>query len=899
MWKALWLAYFVAATVAASFASSSSEPFVQDRVPGAYLFELEDGHDVSALHEDIAGHGTVRMHLDYKLFRGVSVQLHDRQNANAKAMEIAAAAAPAVKNVWPILVYKLTGGDDIQVINSPGGGQVHLLTNDTRDDDDVWSPHKMTQVDKLHAEGITGKGIKIAVIDSGIDYTHPALGGCFGKGCLVSFGHDLVGDAYRGSLDEPRPDGDPRDCFGHGTHVAGIIAARPNPLRFAGAAPGATLGAYKVFGCVGDAALDVIVAAYHMAYEDGADIITASIGAWSGWAEDPLGVAVTRIVERGVPCVAALGNDGLLGPFYTSSPADARGVIAAGSFRSALEPMLLSVSHYVVDGGRPQRFGYVPVFVPPGLEDQNQWDVKLPVYATSHDVAVRNDACEPLPDSTPDLRQSVVLIRNGGCRAVVKARNAAAKGARYILVYSNGGPIYPMWLFSLRASVTGAGMVLAETGEAMVAALKAGRNVTADMASPYKAGYMPIGVEMPRTGGAVSPSSTWGPGWRMELKPTAGTPGDTILSTRPNNSYSVESGTSMATPLMAGIVALIAEARGTLDPALMANLLSATAKPQLYNDQSGFIVGQLAPAFSQGGGLVQAHDAAYAKTMVEPPGLSFNDTDHFQERLSFVISNKDARDITYHVSHVPTRTVYTLSSNYSMEPSPLPTPYDFVDSHAALKFSEQSVTLNPGHRREVFVSAQPPRDVDAKRLVLWSGYIAINGSDGTSLSLPYQGLTGSLHDATVLGPKGTVFVTTQSRRWTPLEANSTVTLPAPGQWKLGDDIFGVAVNGALGSPQIRAYMVPLTTCPPKNLTVDDPLGSGKFKTIGQPDGSPLRLNGRQGHVVPFNGLLDSGHYAPAGKYKFVVYELHLYGDEKKLSDWDVGESQGFRIRYAR
>ncbi|KAG6049255.1 hypothetical protein E4U39_006350 [Claviceps sp. Clav50 group G5] len=87
------------------------------------------------------------------------------------------------------------------------------------------------------------QGLKIALIDSGIDYTHPAPdNGCFGKGCLVSF------------------------------------AAQPNPLGFIGAAPGVTLGAYRMFGCDGLAGDDMILAAYNKAFEDGANIITVSIG---------------------------------------------------------------------------------------------------------------------------------------------------------------------------------------------------------------------------------------------------------------------------------------------------------------------------------------------------------------------------------------------------------------------------------------------------------------------------------------------------------------------------------------------------------------------------------------------------------------------------------------------
>jgi subtilisin family serine protease len=91
----------------------------------------------------------------------------------------------------------------------------------------------MTGVDKLHNMGIYGAGTFIAVVDSGVDYTHPALGGGFGAGFKVSKGYDFVGDAYTGS-DGAVEDSDPQDCSGHGTAVAGIIGANSNPMNFTG-----------------------------------------------------------------------------------------------------------------------------------------------------------------------------------------------------------------------------------------------------------------------------------------------------------------------------------------------------------------------------------------------------------------------------------------------------------------------------------------------------------------------------------------------------------------------------------------------------------------------------------------------------------------------------------------
>ncbi|KAF6804357.1 peptidase [Colletotrichum musicola] len=84
----------------------------------------------------------------------------------------------------------------------------------------------MTQVDRLRAEGYTGKGIRIGIVDSGVDYTHPALGGCFGDGCLVAYGRDLTGDDYF-PPESPSPDADPYDgCVGH----AALPSKQPTQL---------------------------------------------------------------------------------------------------------------------------------------------------------------------------------------------------------------------------------------------------------------------------------------------------------------------------------------------------------------------------------------------------------------------------------------------------------------------------------------------------------------------------------------------------------------------------------------------------------------------------------------------------------------------------------------------
>ncbi len=139
---------------------------------------------------------------DSSIFKGASIQFHDAESAADEAEALAGLAS--VKRVWPNRVYDLPNDKVVWTGKSKdaSAAQSNLKRQVASD---TFSPHLMTQVDKLRAKGVIGKGIKIGVIDTGIDYTHPALGGCFGPGCLVSYGSDIVGDDYTG-FNTPVPD---------------------------------------------------------------------------------------------------------------------------------------------------------------------------------------------------------------------------------------------------------------------------------------------------------------------------------------------------------------------------------------------------------------------------------------------------------------------------------------------------------------------------------------------------------------------------------------------------------------------------------------------------------------------------------------------------------------------
>ncbi|KAB5517533.1 peptidase S8/S53 domain-containing protein [Coniochaeta sp. 2T2.1] len=854
-------------------------------VPGAYIVEYEDGHDSSSVMGAIEGNATKRMDFNFKLFKGVSIKFKDVETAEENAAQLA--ESPAVKNVWQVKLFP----SPQHTVHSTGGVAGNALSRRQAGGNDTFTPHVMTQVDQLRAKGITGKGIKIAVIDTGTDYLHPALGGCFGSGCLVSYGADLVGDAFNGS-NARNPDPDPLDnCAGHGTHVAGIIAAQSNnPYGIIGAAQGVTLGSYRVFGCDGDTPNDVLISAYNMAYEAGSDLITASIGGPSGWSEDDWAVTVQRIVEAGVPCTVSAGNDGSEGLFYASTAANGKRVTAVASIDNTLAPSLLTNATYTVDGGANQSFGYTPG------NPANWAGVTLPLWAVNFNTADPANGCDPYPASTPDLSGYIVLIRRGTCPFVQKVQNAVNKGAKYVIIYNNAEGTTKVDAAAV-PGVQGIATVTAAQGADWISKLSAGSTVTISMTDPATAPVFLVNFPNTLSPGFLSTYTSWGPTYEVDVKPQLASPGGLILSTYPRalGSYAVLSGTSMACPLTAAIYALLMEVRGTKDPATLENLLSATSNPNLFNDGRTTIP-YLAPVPQQGSGMVQAYDAAYATTLLTVSSLSFNDTDHFDGVKQFSISNTGSSEITYKLSNVGALTGYTFADSTTITPDTFPN--ELVDTYASLSFGPSaSVTIPAGQRKIITVTATPPTGLEAKRLPVYSGYIAINGTDGSSLSLPYMGVYGSMHSTTVLDASKTFLSRRSDTNSTAVAANTTFLLPPPGQvnntaYANGTDLPKVVIELAMGSPLVRVDVVPISAC--KNVTTTIVLGT---ETIGQTANSPFVWNPRGQALVNWDGKLADGTYAPSGVYKFAVKALHIFGAADKASEYDATETVPFRIRY--
>ncbi|MGK2857771.1 MAG: S8 family serine peptidase, partial [Thermoanaerobaculia bacterium] len=168
-----------------------------------------------------------------------------------------------------------------------------------------------------------GAGVTVAIIDSGIDYMHPALGGGIGPSFKVVGGWDFVND-----------DADPMDDAGHGTHVAGTVAANSDDLL--GVAPEAKLLAYKVLNSFGSGFVSYTIAAIERCVDpngdfdisDRVDVANASLGG-PGSSDDPQSEAVDNAASVGVVFCVAAGNDGTWQAI--GSPGTAAGAITVGA----------------------------------------------------------------------------------------------------------------------------------------------------------------------------------------------------------------------------------------------------------------------------------------------------------------------------------------------------------------------------------------------------------------------------------------------------------------------------------------------------------------------------------------------------------------------------------------
>lgn len=669
-----------------------------------------------------------------------------------------------------------------------------------------------------------------------------------------------------------------------GTHVSGLIAAQPNPYNFTGVAPNVTLGHYKVLGKrVVKTGTDIVTAAFKKAYEDKADIISASFGTYKGWSDEPWGQLIQSLAAAGLPTFVASGNDGSYGLFLASNGIDNSAGIGIGSFNNRYSPLLLTRATYSTRN-TTKEFGWQLA----GTSDFKNGTYAL--YPSSLNASIVGDSCKPWTGNHPDLSDKIVLIRYGGCRGSQQQANAVKAGAKNILFYLNEPGTYELPVSN--PGLTGLGMVSAQTGEKWVKLAASGANITLNMVSEKYAKTIFINETNPQSGGQISEFTQWGPSNEILPVTAVSGVGGFMLSTWPllEGGYAVDTGTSMATPFVAGCIALLMEARGKgkVTPAEIKSLLSTTANPNVFHDgvTASPFLGSVA---QQGGGLIDAYKLVHTTTTFNVSTISFNDTEHIAPAY-IRINNTGSSPRVYTVGHVGAATVYTLSANSSIpQQNKLGNFVDRTTISAALKFSSSSILVAAGGSAVLKVTATPPRGLNSQRIPVYSGYITFNGtSSADSFSVPYLGVATAMRNVTILD--------------TTAGSNSLIDSVTSESVKNNQHFVLPSQNGPTtqANTSYPIFQTKLSMGTDLLLIGVKPANSRTVLPLADPRTAlPRTVNGVTGpKATSFTGLLANGSYVPAGNYSIVVRALKIFGNRTNPRDYDTVRSVNFGITYA-
>lgn len=438
---------------------------------------------------------------------------------------------PQVKRIWNNKEVKLPESNIPEVKALPEDGIIQI------------------GADKLHDENITGEGIKVGVIDTGIDYNHPQLKDVY-KG-----GYDFVNnddDPMETTYNEwTNSGGYPETISGnayytsHGTHVSGTIAANGEKGNAKGIAPNVDLYVYKVLGPYGTGKTDWILAGIDKAVEDGMDVINLSLGDGVNDSLTPSSVAINNAATAGVVPVVSSGNAGPR-EYTVASP--------------GVSPLAITV-------GASDTNLIIPIY------DGNITDKVLAIklLANNYDFdlnSLKNQTLEMVDCGIgkvedfegKDLDGKIALIKRGEVSFNEKISNAKNAGAELVFIYNNEEGYINTFLEEDYNYIPTFNLTKAD-GEEVVKNIENDKMFTFDN----------ISSEIQK-GDKLADFSSRGPvAGTSEIKPDVVAPGVNIYSTYPefinhkedgedySKAYAKISGTSMSSPHVTGVVALMLE----------------------------------------------------------------------------------------------------------------------------------------------------------------------------------------------------------------------------------------------------------------------------------------------------------------------------------------------------
>ena len=749
-----------------------------------------------------------------------------------------------VKNVYPVVA--------IDKPEPAGDGTGEAL--------DLATSLAMVQADVAQSGlGLTGQGVLVAIMDTGIDVDHPDLGGCFGPGCRIAMGWDFVGDAYNNDSTSPAynpvptPDAIPDDCNGHGSHVAGIVGAN-GAVR--GVAPGVTYGAYRVFGCQGSTSADIMVAAMERLYNDGAQVLNMSIGSSFQWPQYPTAQAADRLAERGVVVVTSAGNSGANGMYAVGAPGIGDKVIATANFQNT--HVNLPVFSITPDN---QAIGYSQATA--SLAAPLSGSAPMARTGTTASTADACNAPAGTPPAAGSLLGKVALIRRGTCGFHEKTVNAMNAGAIGVVIYNNTSGLQ---------NITVAGPVPITIPVVSITAAD-GATINSRLASgPVTMTWTTQTISTPNAlANVLSTSSSHGVSPTLSLKPDIGAPGNFIRSTYPLElgGYGNLSGTSMASPHVAGAAALLLEARPGTTPEEVRSIFQNYAEPRPWNGNPG--LGFLEMTHRQGAGMLQIVDSVQGTVHVVPGKLSLGESQAGPATRTLTITNNGSSAVTFSPSHEPalaTTGTFTIS---------------YFNAPATVAWSAPSLTVPAGGTGTIDVTITPDSALADK--ALYGGYLVLTPQGGgREVRVPYAGFKGDYQTIQAIVP------TVNGFPWlAKLVGASYVNQPAGATYTLqAGDIPYFVIHFDHQVQRLEMEVRDVATGLPVHPV---------FHNMYEEDFLPRNSTATSFFTFPWDGtrLHSEGNKlkvkeVPDGQYVVVVKALKALGDANNPAHWETWTS---------
>ncbi|WP_186667821.1 S8 family serine peptidase [Sporosarcina sp. BP05] len=586
-------------------------------------------------------------------------------------------------------------------------------------------------IDGLWEKGIEGNSVKVGVLDTGIDYDHPEFEGVY-KGGKNYITH---GSTYA----RPRADDDPYETSpldrksttpefdsqggsfytSHGTHVAGTIAAQgKNAYGIKGIAPKVELYAYRVLGGYGSGATAGIIKAIDDSVKDGMQVINLSLGGSSNSATASDAIAINNAMLGGTVAVIATGNSGP-NRGTIGNPSTAALGIAVGNSTNPEEMHKASVSVTVGSYRNTSTMNLMGV--------KFGGNLATALYGEFDIVAVPGVG-NPKDFVGIDVKDKVALISRGDIAFVDKIANAKAAGAKIVLIHNSAagtgtpGPAN-VFLGDSFEFIPTFDMSYTE-GIALRNALAtaAGKVSFSDLASSFT------------PGDEMNDSSSRGPANpNFDVKPDVVAPGTNIMSSVAaygkdypdadySESYDRYTGTSMATPHIAAIAALIRQANPTWTPFDVKVALSNTAK----------VLDKKFDVFAQGPGRVQPFEAAYPTILayaLDKTTFSGKEVDNEKGSVTFGRLGQVRDGAVTVKKQIRVEDFAKKGGDYTVR---IETTKGFGD--AKVTVDKSAFTLNGTEMLELTLSISKTTTIKAGDEIL--GYVYISGN-GTEVSLPF------------------------------------------------------------------------------------------------------------------------------------------------------------------